>query len=179
MSLRTLRGWMNDARRRGYNGPREGAVLMTDGTVVMVPDLTNWLESHNILSGLAPENVAATFCLAPRGGWCGTANVVGLRGCHNLYTRGCKTLEAAVEEMAADLLAHNTRMDGLRRDPAARLEALLASHDWYSAYSDAPGVALAGDHDWDAIRTLMGQVDPQVVKSLFTKYAPGDMVCPV
>jgi hypothetical protein len=81
--------------------------------------------------------------------------------------------------MAKELLAHNTRMDGLRRDKAAWLEALLSSHDWYSAYSDAPGVALAGDHDWGTILTLMGDVDAPVAQALFAKYAPKEIKCPV
>jgi hypothetical protein len=171
---------MNDARHRNYCGPTEAAVLMTDSTIVRVPDLRDWMGSHQILSALQVEKVAATFCKAPNGGWGGTASVVGLRGTHNIYTCGAvDDLTAAVEEMARELLTHNTRMDGLRRDKAAKLEALLSSHDWYSAYSDAPGVALAGDHDWDTIRSLMSEVDPTVTQALFAKYAPQECSCPV
>ena len=37
MSLRNIRHWMNEARRRGYCGPTEAAVLTKQGEVVSVP----------------------------------------------------------------------------------------------------------------------------------------------
>lgn len=180
MSLRNLRGWMNAARRQGYCGPTEGAVLLTDGTIVSVPNLANWLESHQILSGLSPEKVAATFTKAPKGGWCGEATVPGLRTTQNLYVSYTgDDFDAAVEAMISKLLEHATRLNDLRLNPEARLEALLASHDWYSAYSDAPGVALAGDSDWLRIYKLLTEVPLQVARTLFAKHAPQDFTCPV
>lgn len=177
--LSTLRRWMN-SNRKGYCGPREAAVLMLDGSVVPVPDLTDWSGSHKILSSLRPDEVEATFCKAPKGGWGGTAEVMGLRGPHSIYVSSMgDDLDACVAEMLRKLIDFATKSHGLEQDPAAKLDALLASHDWYSAYSDAPGVSAAGDHDWDNIRKLMAAMDPTVVRPLFDKHAPEGMSCPV
>ncbi len=87
MSLRNIRHWMNDARRRGYAGPTEAAILTKQGEVVSVPDMRDWQGTHTALGTVKPEDVAATFIKAPKGGWCGEAQVPGLRGTQTLYSR--------------------------------------------------------------------------------------------
>lgn len=179
MSLRNIRYWMNDARRRNYCGPTEAAILTKQGEVIRVPNMADWMGTHTILGTTKPEDVAATFIKAPKDGWCGEATVPGLRGAQNLYSRGHgDDLDVAVEVMINKLLEHGLKMVDLR-EPATRLEALLSTHDWYSAYSDDPSVVRAGDHDGLCIYKLLTEVPVQVARTLFSKHAPKDCTCPV
>ncbi len=178
--MNNLRYWMNRASNRNYCGPREGAVLMLNGAVVRVPNFADWSGSHQILSSLKPDEVEATFTKAPTGGWGGQAEVVGLRGRHFIYTgQSGDDLDTCVAEMVTKLLDCATRGYHLGQDPTARLDALLASHDWYSAYSDDAGVSSAGDHDWDNIAGLLKSLPVEVARTLFAKHAPKEMTCPV
>lgn len=181
MGLRSLRYWMNShANRKGGHGPREGAVLMQDGSIVLVPDLTDWSGSHQILTSLKFDAIEATFAKAPKGGWGGEAKVIGLRGPHCIYTsKAGNDLDACVAEMVRLILDYSTRSHQLDKDPEAKLDGLLASHDWYSAYSDDASVSSAGDHNWDGIVALMKSLPPAVAQPLFAKYAPKEMTCPV
>lgn len=176
--MRSIRYWMNEARRQGYAGPTEAAILTKQGAVVRIPNMADWQGTHILLGSVKPEDVAATFIKAPKGGWSGEAEVQGLRGPQNLYSRDHGDLDAAVEAMISKLLEHGLKMVDLR-DPATRLDAMLATHDWYSWASDAPGVAMAGDHDWATIVDLMAKVPAEVARDLFAKYAPKEHTCPV
>ena len=144
---------------------------MTNGDVVQVPDLTNWMESHQILSGIPIEKVAATFTKAPNGGWGGKAVVPGLRCEQTLYTAAKGDDLDAIEAMISGLAAH-ARQVMAWQDKTVRLEALLASHDWYAAYSDDYGVCQAADRDLNTIMALMKEIDAETAQALFAKYAP-------
>jgi len=179
-SLKDLRSW---ARESGYSkkaGPTKGAVLFRDGKLWKV-ELTGWNSMAPVddeaqrLEKLKPmENpVVATF-VKGSGGWSATGTAISDRGFpYNVYASG-STLPAARKAVEAKLAEHNARRAKLDVDPAAKLEALLKSHDWYSAYSDHPGVAQAGMIDHRRIQKLMQQVPKATAARLWKKYAPAD-----
>lgn len=180
MSLRNLRHWMNEATNKRYAGPTEAAVLLKDGTRITAIDLTDWQESYERLNAIDAEQVAATFCKAPKGGWGGTATVpCAIGGMQNLYVTGQDDLNTCILKMTLKLVGHQTYLHQLAHDPESLLDLLLRTHDWYAAYSDMPGVLGASDRHFDRARDLMKALPAEKVRAIFTKYAPEGFTCPV
>lgn len=170
--MRSIRHWMHQANQPGYTGPTEGAVLLKDGSVVMVPDFKDWAGSHRILSAIPVGDVVGTLINAPKGGWGGEAQVKGLRGVHNVYARGDGSFDAAL----ADLVEKVTEAALIYLDqtatPEAELEARLKTHDWTSWASDDPAYWSSGEADMRRITELKAQVPPATADALFAKYTP-------
>ena len=170
--MERIRYWVNLARHRpDYVGPREAAVLTIGGDIVRLRDITDWSASDTLLTSIRPDEVEATFCKAQKGGWGGRATVVGLRDSHTIYAGPTGDhLGACIEKMHAKIQEHDAYMVTLQ-DPATRADALMATHDWFSCYSDSPGVSAAGDRDWEVIRKILVGLDPTVAQALLLKYA--------
>ncbi len=181
MSLRSLRHWMNEATNKRYAGPTEAAVLLKDGTLITAIDLTDWQESYERLNAIDAEQVAATLCKAPNGGWGGTAAVpCATGGVQHLYTsKQGDDLDTCILQMTLKLVGHQTYLHDLARDPEGMLDLLLRTHDWYAAYSDAPGVLAASDRHFNRARDLMMALPAETARAIFTKHAPEDFACPV
>ena len=88
MSMRTMMYWINQAAQslrpvrkggRPYAGPMSGAVLLTDGTVVNLPNFQDQAGSRALLS-MPVENVVATFLHGSKGDWSGEILAPALRG---------------------------------------------------------------------------------------------------
>jgi len=172
---------MNEATNKRYAGPTEAAVLLKDGTQITAIDLTDWHESYERLNAIDADQVAATFCKAPKGGWGGTATVpCATGGMQHLYVSGQgDDLAACVLKMTLKLVGHQTYLHQLANDPESLLDLLLRTHDWFAAYSDAPGVLAASDRHFDRARDLMAALPAEKVRAIFAKYAPEGCACPV
>ncbi len=87
------------------------------------------------------------------------------------------------DKCAAEVLRCRTELhqEELRilANPVRNLERELSYHDWYCAFSDAPGVCGAGEAHMRRIRKLMEEVDDKTVRELWSKYAPAEFTCPV
>jgi hypothetical protein len=178
MSLNTLYHWMNEATRSGYRGPKQGAVLLKSGQVIEL-DFTDW-QARNKLNAVGLDDVVATFTKAPRGGWSGQASVRSLRGgTHNVYSQdGGNDFDAVKNDILEKVAEYEADFTRLEKDPEAKLEALLKSHDWYHAYSDDYRYYAAGERSWKLIQEQAKLVDTEKVRELFEKHSPEDIGCP-
>lgn len=182
MSLRNVMYWFNQvplvpryvgrgANRREvpYNGPRQAAILLKNGSLVRI-DFT--VRSDR-------ERAAATFneymghvTLVPATGrWDGE----GPNPAQRDWTVRVSNYDTAEEAATALRLKINQAAraeESIQADPVAHLERELKSHDWTAAYSDAPGVCAAADRHWSFIQTLRAKVAPEVYAALVAKYNP-------
>ncbi|OHD15479.1 MAG: hypothetical protein A2Y38_17505 [Spirochaetes bacterium GWB1_59_5] len=176
--LRSLRYWMNEAARysrRPYCGPTEGAVLLAGGEVVAVPNFRDWQGSHQILSGLPFEQVVATFIKAPKGGWAGEAQVIGLDGAYNVYSPGHAVLDDAIAEVTEQRAAALCEAAEVLANPAAELAERLGRCDWYSHMSDDHSVWAAGERQMKRIRELVEQLGAEIARPVWEAHAPKDI----
>lgn len=168
--MKTIRYWMNRAGKTGYSGPTEGAVLLKNGSVIMVPNFKDWARSHAILINIRQNNVSGILINAPVGGWIGHASVQGLRGPFTIYTGGDGTFESALANLNNGIMKASLVYRDQTASPEAELEALLKTHDWTSWASDDCSYVSAGDADSRRIRSLVEKLPEEVVNSIFAKY---------
>jgi len=180
MSLKNLRYWMNEASKTNSKGPTLAAILMRNGVLLKDIDLTNQSATPQLFNTIDVDQVAATFCKDPTGGWGGEATVPGLTGgAISLYVIGKgNDLNLCVQEMTLKLAGHQSRLDILTNDPLAELEVRLQQHDWFYDFSDDGNVYRAGEKSYAVIRQLLEKLNSNKTRPLWDKYAPKEFQFP-
>ena len=185
MSLRSLRYWMSQSSFRSirhpkpYRGPTEGAVLLTDGTLIRVP--LDYATGSQALNQIDADQIEATFLHLSLQDWNGEAEVPDLDG--HLYivnTSVCATLEEAVVAIRAKKAETLAELAETKAHPDRELKERLEQHDWYGHMSDSFAASEVSDRNMVKILALVQQVPMDTARALWAKYAPnGDFACPV
>lgn len=171
----------------GY-GPKLIGAILTDGSVVVVDvEDGDWHANANAvpsadiigecyrrepLKATDPDDGKwfATFVM-PQGGTHVVKDDCGRTGFKDAADAGLACLARRNEAMTEELQ--------VLADPVRNLTRELASHDWYCAMSDAPGVCAAGEAHMRRIRKIMEDVPVDQARELWTAHAPTDFACPV
>lgn len=183
MSMRSLMSWIGQAgpfrsTRRAYVGPLSGAVLQMNGTVVNVPNFTDYAGSRALLS-MPVEDVLATFVCSSKGVWTGETEVPNLYDTMSTLHASAPTLNECVALIQTKRAEALCDLAELKADPARVLEFRLQHHDWWCMMSDSYSVTRAGERDMREIEALIPSVPVETVRTLWTKYAPAEFTCPV
>lgn len=173
--MRNLFYWFNTT---GKGTPQKAALIKTDGSLIPL-DLSSYMDTRKVTEIPAEERFGFVLERPVDGAWTGEAFSAYLgRAVRVGYGGLLKTAEAASVALHAAWAQEEASERAIQLDPEAHLDRELGRHDWFSAMSDAPGVALAGGHHWKKIKDLMGQVPTELARSLFFKHAPEEAVCP-
>lgn len=164
--------WFSGTSRPTSKSPTGCTVVLDDGTHYDVT-FTNWADRTRVANDFGHVVGSVTY-LPAVGEWSGTFESPFNRS-HTLWM--AKGVYASAQEAVVALLtareAFRAKEQAVRDDPAAWLDRELAGHDWFAAYSDAPGVCGASDYHWaNVVQPLKAKVAPEVWDALFTKHAP-------
>lgn len=159
--MKQILHWWTRAGSRGYRGPRHAALLRADGRIDRIDLVTTSRWGYD-LSGV----VAAALLVPASGRWS-----VGHR------------IEATTPERAFAVAARLERWLAWRerwldQHPEVRLEEILRGRDWYSHMSDDFAVWASGERQDAALRDLCAQVPDEVVRALWSRYAPPECAVP-
>lgn len=167
MMIRTLRTWV------GTN--KDAIALLTDGTTVTV-DLSSY-HTFRQTTSFAEGTLKAVALSAPKG-WHGEQDYVvdGTSRTARAFSHAdAASVFAALDAEVANIAAAEAALDA---NPAAKLEMLLESCDWYSHMSDDPAVWPRLDRQMEEVAKVWPRVDDQTAQALWAKYAPASMTCP-
>lgn len=173
MSLRNALYWFGQhSYGRVGSGPRKGAILLDDGTLVHV-DYTNYADRAKASATF--DHYVGHVCLVPKPNkWGGEARHPVQPSWTVRTTNDYDTAEEAAAALYAAVAEAKAKEEAVQADPAAWLDRELSHHDWFAAYSDAPGVCGAADMHWKLIEDLRKRVSPEVWAALFDKHAPAE-----
>lgn len=185
MSLRNALHWFSEANRPSYvtgkgknhktislRGPVLGAILLKDGSLVK---FDYRVYSDRAVAAATYEQYAGHVISHGDDRWYGDAPNPFWPDCSVRTSQD--VIYATAEEAAGALLQvvadARAAEEAVRNDPVVWLARELGHHDWFAAYSDAPGVCGAADRHWaDVILPLKAKVSSEVWASLFEKHAP-------
>lgn len=161
---------------KGYH--TQAVVLLRDGNRVTV-DLTSY-QTYYKTSRAISGDIEAVALDSVTGGWMGEATYVVDGTTCTVRTQGklpdCDSVFAVLRADVSNILAAEAALDA---NPVAKLEMLLESCDWYSHLSDDPAVWPRLDVQMNKIAKVLPHVDAQTAKTLWAKYAPSGITCPV
>jgi len=161
---------------KGYH--TQAVVLMRDGSRVTV-DLTSY-HTYYKTSRAINGDIEAVALDSVTGGWMGEATYVVDGTTCTVRTQGklpdCDSVFADLRGTVGNILAAEAALDA---NPAAKLEMLLESCDWYSHLSDDPAVWPRLDRQMAKIAKVLPQVPAATVRALWAQYAPNGFACPV
>ena len=168
--------WFSNATRPRYAGPRQGALVLADGSTVLL-DFTNY--SHSFLVR-DTKNVVGLGLLTPANGeWSVEVKVQSGTLVHRSFRGSAPVLADALALARAAEHTAQQEEDNVRANPELHLERELARHDWYHYMSDDAGVAAGGEAHGRGLQALVAQVSPEAARFLWAKYAPAGFNCPV
>lgn len=182
MSLRNVMYWFNHvplvpryvgrgANRKEvpYNGPRQAAILLRDGSLVRI-DFT--VRSDRERASATFDQYVGHVTLVPATGrWEGEGPNPAMPE-WTVRVSNYDTAEEAATALRLKINQEKATEEALQANPAAHLERELKSHDWTAAYSDSPGVSAAADRHWSFIQILRPKVSSEVYDALVMKYNP-------
>lgn len=188
MSLRNALHWFSEASRPpyitgkgknrktvSYRGPVLGAIILKNGTLVKF-DYRVYADRQRA-QVTYDQYAGHVISHGDDRGWFGNAPNPFWPDC-SVQTPRDVTYATAEEAAVATLqVVADTKAaeEAVRNEPAVWLDRELKNHDWFVAYSDAPGVCGAADRHWrDTILPLKEKVSPEVWSSLFNKHAPAE-----
>ena len=157
--MRDLAHWWSRASGRGYRGPRDAALLRADGRIDRI-DLTvtsRW--------GYDLSDVISVALLVPASGRWSIGHRIAATTPERAFA-----LAARLEQWLA------WRERWLDQHPEVRLEEVLRHRDWYSHMSDDFAVWASGERQDVTLRDLCAQVPDDVVRALWSRYAPPECV---
>lgn len=170
-AFRNMMHWFNEAGRRDYRGPVHAALVLDDGSLVHI-DYSNYADRQK--ASPCFDRYVGHVTLVPKPGkWAFDAKSP-VDPMHTLTSQAeYDSAKEAAAAMVAKVAGVKAAEEAVRADPAAWLDRELSHHDWFAAYSDAPGVCGAADMHWrDTILPLKARVAPEVWAALFEKHAP-------
>lgn len=182
MSLRNVMYWFNQVplvpryvgrgknrKEVQYNGPRQAAILLRDGSLVHI-DFT--VRSDRERASATFDQYVGHVTLVPATGRWGGEGPNPVQPSWTVRVSDFGTAEEAADALRLKIAEAKATEEAVQADPAAHLERELRSHDWTAAFSDAYGVCAAADRHWGFIQTLRPKVAPEVYDALVAKYNP-------
>ena len=88
-------------------------------------------------------------------------------------------LKQAIKEMMRSYKAIQEEEKKIEEDPTLYLERILKERDWYACMSDDYAYWSAGEKNRRDFEAVVSKVKPEVVRKLWSKYAPREFKCPV
>ena len=155
-------GWFHSKQ-----GPRKGALIQGDGTVVPL-DYTNYADMLHVRD---TPNVVGVANLVPKTGrWNAEAKHPTHGG--TVWSTDHTTAEDAAIALLAKVAAASAHEAAIRLDPPAHLKRELERHDWWHFNSDSFGVCQAGEAHMREIQAIAAKCAPDVAKRLWDAHAP-------
>jgi len=152
------------------SGPEKGALINKKGELVLVNFRSH--QDRAKVAGMWDDFLGALYLAPATGKWAGE----GPHAVNPSWTvwvpSEFDTPEEARDAFLKKLGEAKQEEEAILADPALHLERELKSHDWFSAYSDSPGVSGAGDHHWDLIQELRKKVPEETYLALVKKHQP-------
>jgi hypothetical protein len=168
--------WFSNATRPRYAGPKQGALVLADGSTVPL-DFTNYSDTFTVRN---TKNVVGLALLTPANGeWSVEVKAQTGSVVHRSFRGSAPDLAAAVSLAFGAQQTAQEEEDGVRANPELHLERELARHDWWSHMSDDHSVWSGGEAHGRLLGTLAAQVAPETARFLWSKYAPAGFSCPV
>jgi hypothetical protein len=168
--------WFSNATRPRYAGPKQGALVLADGSTVPL-DFTNYSDTFTVRN---TKNVVGLALLTPANGeWSVEVKAQSGSVVHRSFRGSDFDLAAAVSLAFGAQQTAQQEEDGVRANPELHLERELARHDWWSHMSDDHSVWSGGEAHGRGLQALAAQVAPETARFLWAKYAPAGFSCPV
>ena len=175
MSVNAYYWFGNHTRRASYRGPKQGALVLADGSTVAL-DFTNYADTAKVR---AIPSVGLALLTPANGEWSVEVKATTGTLAGRSFRGSALDLAAAVSLAFGAQRTAQQEEDGVRANPELHLERELARHDWWSHMSDDHSVWAGGEAHGRLLATLATQVSPETARFLWAKYAPAGFNCPV